>query len=119
MSPALVPQLQVHLYNKFLELCGQTSKLWKDGIRVTLQNSNAEGLLEAQRDQMAINVAVRGSSSARLRRLPSPPAVERASLVQGGRVQPRLRYVCEDPQQEGTTTARRQRQHQAAISVLR
>ena len=63
MSPALVPQLQVHLYNKFLELCGQVSKLWKDGIHVTLQNSNAEGLLEAQRDQMAINVAVRGSSS--------------------------------------------------------
>ena len=63
MSPALVPQLQVHLHNKFLELCGQTSKLWKDGIHVTLQNSNAEGLLEAQRDQMAINVAVRGSSA--------------------------------------------------------
>ena len=63
MSPALFPQLQVHLYNKFLDLCGQVSKLWKDGIRVTLLRSSAEGLLEAQRDQMAINIAVRGSSS--------------------------------------------------------
>ena len=63
MSPALFPQLQVHLYNKFLDLCGQVSKLWKDGIRVTLLRSRAEGLLEAQRDQMAINIAVRGSSS--------------------------------------------------------
>ena len=62
LSPAVFPQLQVHLYNKFLELCGQVPKLWKDGIHVTLHNSNAEGLLEAQRDQMAINVAVRGSS---------------------------------------------------------
>ena len=62
MSPALFPQLQVHLYNKFLDLCGQVSQLWKDGIRVALLKSNAEGLLEAQRDQMAINVAVRGSS---------------------------------------------------------
>ena len=62
MSPALFPQLQVHIYNQFLELCGQVSKLWKDGIHVTLHYSNAEGLLEAQRDQMAINVLVRGSS---------------------------------------------------------
>ena len=62
MAPALFPQLQVRLYNKILELCGQMSKLWKDGVHVTLQNSNVEGLLEAQRDQMAINVAVRGSS---------------------------------------------------------
>ena len=62
LSPAVFPQLQVHLYNKFLALCGQVSKLWKDGIHVTLHYSNAEGLLEAQRDQMAINVAVRGSS---------------------------------------------------------
>ena len=63
MSPALFPQLQVHLYNKFLDICGQVSKLWKDGIRLTLLNSRAEGLLEARRDQMAINISVRGSSS--------------------------------------------------------
>ena len=62
MSPALLPQLQVHLHNKFLELTGQASKLWKGGLHVTLHNSNAEGLLEAQRDQMAVNVIVRSSS---------------------------------------------------------
>ena len=65
LSVCLFPQLQVHLYNYFLEQCAQKPSLWSGGIAVALHFHNAVGLVEVRRGRMAIDIIVLGEEDSR------------------------------------------------------